>query len=110
MSAGQRGPVPVPASRDLPQEILDLLDTKPDFSTADEYPDVSQPEIKAALDKLGSRSMIVYETIDTELVLLTPESEGICANGSHEYRVWDAVKSKGKVTIKELPVGSIPLA
>lgn len=48
--------------------------------------------------------MVEYDPVDTELVLLTPESEGICQQGSHEYRVWDAIKTRGKLPVKELPV------
>src|SRR5436190_19468061 len=45
---GQRGPVPVSArdgGRDLTQEILDLLDSKPEFGTADAFPEVPQIEM-----------------------------------------------------------------
>jgi phenylalanyl-tRNA synthetase alpha chain len=84
--------------------VLDVLDKKSPFHTSDDLASVSQKDIKAALDRLASRSMVTYETKDSEQVLLTPESEDIVANGSHEYRVWKAVKEAGKVPIKELPV------
>lgn len=108
---GTRGPVPVPQkeSRDLTQTVLDLLSQKDTFKTSEEFPDVSQREIKAALDRLGSRSMIEYDTLDSEKLLLTAEGKTIVDEGSHEYKVWDAVKSKGKVAIKELPVRSFLL-
>jgi phenylalanyl-tRNA synthetase alpha chain len=87
----------------LTQQILDILDAKSTFDTRDEFPSVPQPEIKAALDRLGSRSMIEYDVRDAEQLNLTPEALSICDNGSHEFRVWDAIRDKGKVGIKELP-------
>jgi phenylalanyl-tRNA synthetase alpha chain len=47
--------------------------------------------------------MVEYQAKDTEQVGLTPEAEEIVEKGSHEYRVFEAVKSAGKVAIKELP-------
>lgn len=105
---GTRGPVPVPlqaGGRDLTQQILDLLDEKEPLQTNVDFPDTPQSEIKAALDRLASRSMLTYDTNDTEQVLLTGEGQTICDEGSHEYKVWDAVQQKGKLPLKELPVG-----
>jgi phenylalanyl-tRNA synthetase alpha chain len=99
---GARGPVPV--HRDLPTEILTLLSQKDSFATNDAFPNVPQVEVKAAIDRLGSRDMVEYDTQEKEIVLLTEESERICEEGSHEYKVWDAVRRKGKLSIKELPV------
>ncbi|KAF2138318.1 uncharacterized protein K452DRAFT_328861 [Aplosporella prunicola CBS 121167] len=103
---GQRGPVPVPhrdGDRDVTQQILDLLDQKPTLRSSEDLADVSQVEIKAALDRLASRSMVTYETADSELVVLTKEGQAISDEGSHEFKVWEAVKQAGKVAIKELP-------
>jgi hypothetical protein len=101
-----RGPVPVKsaAARDLPHEILGLLDDKGSFSTNDAFPEVSQSEIKSALDRLTSRDMIEFDALDTEVVLLTKEAEDICDKGSHEFRVWDLVRQRGRVPIKQLTV------
>lgn len=107
---GTRGPVPVPLEtqgRNLTQEVLDLLDTKETLQSNEDFPAVPQRDIKAALDRLASRSMVEYKTLDKEQVILTPESEGIVASGSHEFKVWKAVKEAGKIAIKDLPVGSI---
>jgi len=104
---GTRGPVPVPlreGGRDLTQQILDLLDTKDPLHTNTDFPDVSQSDIKAALDRLASRSMLAYETQEAEQVLLTTEGQMICDEGSHECKVWDAVHQKGRLLLKELPV------
>lgn len=99
-------PVPVETKdRNLTQDILDLLDTKQPLHTNEDFPDISQAVIKAALDRLASRSMLEYKAQDKELVLLTPESEGIVENGSHEFKVWKAVKEAGSIPIKDLPVG-----
>lgn len=108
---GARGPVPVPLDsqpRNVAQDVLNLLDTKAEFNTAEDFPSISQAEIKGALDKLASRSMVQYTTSDSEQAHLTAEGETIVAEGSHEYKVWSAVKTAGKVLIKELPavVGS----
>ena len=104
---GQRGPVPVPlheGGRDLTLQILELLDEKEPIQTKEDFPETPQNEIKAALDRLASRSMLAYETQDAEQVLLTPEGQTICDEGSHEYKVWDAVQQRGKLPLKELPV------
>jgi phenylalanyl-tRNA synthetase alpha chain len=104
---GQRGPVPVYAQasgRDLTQEVLDLLNTKQSVSTESDLADVGQAEIKAALDRLASRNMVVYETNDQEQVVLTKEGEQIANEGSHEFKVWDAVKKRGQMPLKELQV------
>lgn len=106
---GTRGPVPVPlhtGGRDLTQQILDLLDTKEPLQTNEDFPETPQNEIKAALDRLGSRQMLVYDTRDSEKVVLTPEGQTICDEGSHEYKVWEIVQQKGKLPLKELPVRS----
>ena len=106
---GTRGPVPVVVEaqgRNLTQDILDLLDTKETLKSNEDFPSVPQRDIKAALDRLASRSMIEYKTLDKEEVNLTPESEGIVVNGSHEFKVWKAVKEAGKIAIKDVPVGS----
>ena len=104
---GTRGPVPIPlrdGHRDITLELLEMLDTKSSFDTHDTFPDIGQGEIKAALDRLASRSMVQYSTTDTEQVVLTAEGQTICDEGSHEYKVWKAVKDAGKLELKDLPV------
>ncbi len=102
-----RGPVPVPSEskdRNLTQEVLDLLENKDTLQTDEDFPSISQAEIKAALDRLASRSMVEYKVKDSEKIILTQESEGIVENGSHEFKVWKAVKEAGSIPIKDLPV------
>jgi phenylalanyl-tRNA synthetase alpha chain len=104
---GTRGPVPVPLethNRNLTQDVLDLLDTKATLHTNEDFPAIPQAEIKAALDRLASRSMVEYKSLNSDRVTLTPESEDIVERGSHEFRVWKAIKEAGKISIKELPV------
>lgn len=93
--------------RDLTQQVLDQLDVKSPLHTNEDFPSAPQIEIKAALDRLGSRQMITYETEEKEEVQLTAEGQQICNEGSHEYKVWEAVKAKGELPLKELPVRNI---
>jgi phenylalanyl-tRNA synthetase alpha chain len=107
---GQRGPVPVPldnGSRDLTIAILETLDHTEPIQTQTTFPQIPQAEIKAALDRLASRSMVEYDTQDSEVVVLTAEGQQIADEGSHEYKVWKAVKQSGKLSIKELPVCAV---
>ena len=103
---GTRGPVPVMAQangvQDLTSQILSTLDSRETIDTAETFPQASQAEVKAALDRLASRGMVQYETNDTEQVVLTGEGQQICDEGSHEWKVWEAVKSKGRIPIKDL--------
>lgn len=67
-------------------------------------PNADFKSIKAALDRLKSREMVEYEQLEREEVILTPEAEGIAANGSHEARVFDAVRAAlDGLKIKDLP-------
>ena len=93
--------------RDVTKEILEHLSLKPELETSSEFPQIPQNEIKSALDRLASRSMVEYKSIDTEVVLLTPEGQTICDEGSHEWKVWDAVQRNGKIEMKDLQV-SLP--
>jgi phenylalanyl-tRNA synthetase alpha chain len=107
MAGGTRGPVPVPLKTEehnVTQDVLDLLDSKQPLQTSEDFPSIPQAEIKAALDRLASRSMVEYQAHDSEQVLLTAEAESIVADGSHEFKVWKAVKDAGKVPIKEIAV------
>ena len=90
--------------RDLTQEVLDLLENKQSVATESDLPNVGQAEIKAALDRLASRNMVTYETNDQEQVVLTKEGEQIANEGSHEFKVWEAVNRRGQLPLKELPV------
>jgi phenylalanyl-tRNA synthetase alpha chain len=108
---GQRGPVPVPLAcngaptGELTFEILAAVEHH-EIRTADAFPNAAQAEIKAALDRLRSRSMLEYDTIEKEDVILTGEGEQIANEGSHEYKVWDAVRTAGRLSLKDPAVTS----
>jgi phenylalanyl-tRNA synthetase alpha chain len=87
---------------DLTTRILHALDHKEPLNSA-EFPFVKAADIKSALDRLGSRSMITYETIDREEPVLEAEGHEITANGSHEARVFEALqKAMEGLTMAEL--------
>ncbi|KAF4581205.1 phenylalanyl-tRNA synthetase alpha chain [Ophiocordyceps camponoti-floridani] len=81
-----------PNTPSLAEQVLLALSVKSSIESAEAFPDSPFQELKSALDRLGSRSMITYETIDREEALLEPEAEQIAAHGSHEARVFEALK------------------
>ncbi|KAI0110006.1 tRNA synthetases class II core domain (F)-domain-containing protein [Daldinia grandis] len=82
-----------PSSGDLASHILQSLDQTSTLLSSQAFPDASFIEVKAALDRLASRDMVTYDTIEREEAILEPEGEQIAANGSHEARVFDALRS-----------------
>jgi phenylalanyl-tRNA synthetase alpha chain len=95
VQAGQDG--------DLTSKILHALEHKEPLLTVEAFPSVKSADIKSALDRLGSRSMVTYETIDREEPVLEAEGQDITANGSHEARVFEALqKAMGGLTMAEL--------
>ncbi|RYP45349.1 hypothetical protein DL768_008286 [Monosporascus sp. mg162] len=81
---------------ELPVQILRVLDkTSSPVNSVEAFPTVGFTELKAALDKLKSRELIGYDTQDREEYILEPEGELIAANGSHEARVFEAVRVSG---------------
>jgi hypothetical protein len=108
---GTRGPVPVPlkdGNRDVTQEILDYLSENDSFKSTQQFSDIPQAELKAALDRLWSRSMVEYQQETADYITLLPEGETIVKDGSPEYRVWQTVLEKGKIGVKELGVRAVP--
>lgn len=91
---------------DLTAEVLDVLSrTDEPILSTDVFPSTPSTEIKSALDRLKSREMVFYETIDKDEAILTPEAEGIAANGSHEAKVFEAVlQAVEGMRISDLPV------
>ncbi|KAL8712365.1 MAG: hypothetical protein Q9225_006960 [Loekoesia sp. 1 TL-2023] len=78
---------------ELTARVLDALSqTDGSILTADAFPSVNFTTIKSALDRLGSREMVIYRQIDREQATLTPEARGIAAEGSHEAKVFEAVR------------------
>ena len=59
---------------DLTTEILDRLAASDEpILTSDAFPAASFTTIKSALDRLGSREMLVYKTLNHEVADLTEE-------------------------------------
>ena len=78
---------------DLVSDVLDFLsDHNGSFLTSDAFPSVPFITVKSALDRLGSRELITYRQIDREEAILTEEAKGIATNGSHEAKVFEAVR------------------
>lgn len=78
---------------DLTSKVLIALDHKEPLLSAEAFPSVKSADVKSALDRLASRSMVIYETIDREEPILEAEGQEITANGSHEARVFEALQN-----------------
>jgi phenylalanyl-tRNA synthetase alpha chain len=78
---------------DLVSQILQALDKSEPIVSSEAFPAATFVELKAALDRLKSRDMVRYDTIENQEALLEPEGELIAANGSHEARVFEAVRA-----------------
>lgn len=91
---------------DLTAKVLDVLSqTDEPILSTDAFPSTPSSEIKSALDRLKSREMVAYETLDKDEAILTPEAEDIAANGSHEAKVFEAVlQAVEGMKISDLPV------
>ncbi|KAF3762405.1 hypothetical protein M406DRAFT_332787 [Cryphonectria parasitica EP155] len=79
-------------SGDLTMEVLQALSKTSPIQSQEAFPQSSFGELKAALDRLASRSMVTYEQIEKDDAVLEPEAEQIVANGSHEARVFEALR------------------
>lgn len=91
---------------ELTSHVLQALSqsNEPLFS-ADVFSLIPSTTLKSALDRLSSREMVTYKTIDREEAILTPEAEGIAAEGSHEAKVFEAVRQSVEgLKIVDLPV------
>jgi len=92
-------------SSDLTAEILQALAQNDEILSSDVFPSQKSTDVKSSLDRLGSRLMITYETIDREEAVLEPEAQEIAANGSHEARVFEALREAVEgLTVAELEV------
>ncbi|KAL5359359.1 tRNA synthetases class II core domain (F)-domain-containing protein [Aspergillus floccosus] len=90
---------------DMTKSILDALSASdgPILSN-DAFPSTPSLNIKSALDRLGSRQMVEYDTKEKEVATLTKEGEEIAANGSHEAKVFEAVVA----ALEGLKIGDLP--
>lgn len=93
-------------SADLTLQVLEALsEVDGSILSSDAFPSIDFTTIKSALDRLGSREMIIYRQIEREEANLTPEAEGIAAEGSHEAKVFEAVRQAVQgLKIADLPV------
>lgn len=91
---------------DLTFHILEALaDVDGSILSADAFPSVDFTTMKSALDRLGSRQMIIYRQLDREEAALTPEGKDIASEGSHEAKVFEAVRQAvDGLKIADLPV------
>lgn len=81
------------AAGDPIPEILQALNkTNDPISSAETFPQIPFEIIKAALDRLASRSIVAYEQVEREEAFLEPEAVTIVEHGSHEARVFEAVR------------------
>ncbi|KAI0974635.1 phenylalanyl-tRNA synthetase alpha chain [Xylaria arbuscula] len=79
-------------SGDLALTILAALSRAENLSSSADFPNTKFSDLKAALDRLSSRSMVSYQQIDREIPVLEPEGLLIAEHGSHEARVFEAVR------------------
>lgn len=94
------------ATEVTPDQVLEAISNinRP-ILTSKAFPSVPSTKVKSALDTLKSREMVTYRQLDREDVVLTPEAEGIAANGSHEAKVFEAVRrAVDGLKISDLPV------
>ena len=91
---------------DITSQVLQVLSRSNEpVISADAFPSIPATAVKGALDRLHSRDMVAYKTIEREEAILTTEAKGIAAEGSHEAKVFEAVrKSIEGLKITELPV------
>jgi len=88
---------------DLTSEILLVLSHNDPILSSEAFPSQKASDVKSALDRLGSRSMVTYKTNDREEAVLEAEGQEIAANGSHEARVFEALRQAVEgLTIPEL--------
>lgn len=96
-------PVSADSAGDLAHEVLQALANTDQILSTEAFPNVPFETLKAALDRLSSRSMVVYEQIERQEAILEPEAEQIVEHGSHEARVFEAVhKALGGLSIQDL--------
>jgi len=91
---------------DLTTEVLAALaEGNGRILTVEAFPSIPFTTIKSALDRLGSREMVAYKTIEREEAILTAEAQGIANHGSHEAKVFEAVRK----VVEGLKVSDLPV-
>ena len=86
--------------------VLDALSaTDESILTANIFPSIPFNAIKSALDRLGSRELITYKQLDREEAILTEEGHEVAASGSHEAKVFEAVRK----AVEGMKIGDLPV-
>ncbi|KAI9891410.1 MAG: Phenylalanyl-tRNA synthetase, beta subunit, cytoplasmic [Vezdaea aestivalis] len=89
---------------DLTVRILAELENKDSLVSSEAFPNVPFLVIKSAIDRLQSRDMIENSAIERDEVHLTAEAKKIASEGSHEAKVFEAVRQAiNGLKITELP-------
>ncbi|KAL8704503.1 MAG: hypothetical protein Q9201_002344 [Fulgogasparrea decipioides] len=90
---------------DLTSQVLEVLSrTEGPITSNNAFPTVDFTTMKSALDRLRSREIIRCIQMDREEAILTPEAEGIAAEGSHEAKVFEAVRQ----AVEGLKIADLP--
>ncbi|KAL2889408.1 phenylalanyl-trna synthetase alpha chain [Ceratocystis lukuohia] len=91
------------SNADLASIVLQKLDKVSPILSTEAFPSVPFTEVKSALDRLASREMVAYKTLESEEAVLEAEGEQIAAHGSHEARVFSALRQAMEgLTVQEL--------
>ncbi|KAI9785607.1 MAG: Phenylalanyl-tRNA synthetase, beta subunit, cytoplasmic [Peltula sp. TS41687] len=89
---------------ELVSQVLDALSANDSILSSDAFPGVPSSAVKGALDRLESRGMVTYQTVEREEANLTEEGKGIATEGSHEAKVYEVVsKAIEGLRISDLP-------
>ncbi|KAI4253099.1 MAG: hypothetical protein LQ352_003909 [Teloschistes flavicans] len=90
---------------ELTTQVLDALSHNEGSIVSNEvFPSIDFTTMKSALDRLGSREFIEFRQINREEAILTPEAEGVAAEGSHEAKVFEAVRQ----AVEGLKIDDLP--
>lgn len=91
-------------AEDLTAQVLRALSSADGpILTSDIFPEADFVSVKSAVDKLRSREFLEAKQVDRLELVPTPEGASFVQYGSPEARVYNTVKAKGQVSIKELP-------
>ncbi len=91
------------AAGELTTQVLHALDKHDPILSSNAFPNQKSADVKSAVDRLASRYMVTYETIDKEEAVLEAEGQDIIAKGSHEARIFDALsKAVEGLSMQEL--------
>ena len=88
---------------DLTAQVLGALSSGDSILSSDAFPSIPSTTVKSALDRLASRGMVAYQTIDREEAVLTEEGKAIAEEGSHEAKVFEVVRK----AVEGLKIGDL---